>query len=130
MNLAADVYHYVAEEESYPDQAVIVKEDGYGDWLYMILEGQAKVKRKTAKGVLTISTLKVGAVFGELHFMPAGERRRKVTVVADGPVVVGIVDSNQLNAAFAQLPPMMKKILSAMANRVDDAVDQLMVLAQ
>ena len=43
------VHAYIASEEFYPNGSVIIEEGTVGDWVYVILEGSAKVRKKTPK---------------------------------------------------------------------------------
>ena len=44
------IHAYVASEEFYPDGSVVIEEGTVGDWVYVILEGSVKVRKKTPKG--------------------------------------------------------------------------------
>ena len=48
---------YIAEEMSYSNGDVIIEEGSQGSWIYVILEGSAKVKKRTPRGIVTIDTL-------------------------------------------------------------------------
>ncbi len=80
------IHAYVASEEFYPNGSVIIEEGTVGDWVYVILEGSAKVRKKTSKGLVTVDTLKEGDVFGEMGFLEGGKRLRSASVVASGDV--------------------------------------------
>ena len=73
MTIDQFVYGYVANEETYSDKAGIIEEGGKGDWVYVILEGRAKVRRKTQKGVVTLDTFKEGDIFGEMVLLTTGQ---------------------------------------------------------
>lgn len=129
MALDPRIYSYVKTEESYPDKAVIVKEGAHGDWIYVVLEGRVKVRKKTEKGMLTIATLREGAVFGEMVFLQNRRGQRSATVVADGNVAVGILDVNQLGSELGKLSPMLRKLLSALADRLEEVSGKLVEMA-
>lgn len=129
MALDPRIYSYVSTEENYPDKALIIKEGAHGDWIYVVLEGRVKVRRKTAKGQLTIATLKAGAVFGEMMFLQNKKGQRTAAVVADGPVTVGILDTNRLTSEFGKLSPMLRKLLSTLADRLEEVSNKLVDFA-
>ena len=52
------VYAYIAEEENYPDGAVLIQEGTKNDCVYIILEGNVKIKKKIPRGQVTLATLK------------------------------------------------------------------------
>lgn len=125
MEIDNRLYKYVANEESYPDGAVIIEEGSHGDWIYIVLEGQVKVKKETPKGQLTITTLKTGSVFGELIFLQRGEGNRTASIVADGPVTVGLVDMERLEREFRDLSPLLKQLISVLAKRLQQSTVRL-----
>ena len=49
---------YISEVKKYADGDVIIEEGSFGSWIYVVLEGSVKVKKRTAKGMVTIDTLK------------------------------------------------------------------------
>ncbi|MFH1980602.1 MAG: cyclic nucleotide-binding domain-containing protein [Pseudomonadota bacterium] len=129
MALDPRIYSYVKTEESYPDKGVIVKEGAHGDWIYVVLEGRVKVRKKTEKGMLTVATLKEGAVFGELVFLQNKRGQRSASVVADGAVTVGIFDPNQLGSELGKLSPMLRKLLASLADRLEEVSGKLVTRA-
>ena len=56
---------YLANKETYESGEVIVEEGTRGEWVYIILEGQVKVTKRTNAGIVTIDTLKKNAIFFE-----------------------------------------------------------------
>ncbi len=49
MTINSLVYEYVSSEETYPGGATVIKEGSTGYWVYLILEGRVKIKKKTSK---------------------------------------------------------------------------------
>ena len=121
MAVDTELYSYVASEETYPDKSVIIKEGSTGNWAYLILEGQVKVKKKTPKGIIKIATLRPGAVFGDTLFLQMKNGRRTASVVADGPVTVGLLDMTRLDQAYRSISPLLKVLISTIAKRMEDA---------
>ena len=127
------VYSYIASEESYPDKAVLIEENVTGDWICVILQGRVKVKKQTAKGLVTIYTLKEGDVFGEMALFGKKRGTRRASVIADGPVEIGILDKERLNREFESLSPQLKDLIRTLVTRLADtnhyaslmAVDQI-----
>ena len=125
MAINAKLYEYVVNEETFPDGSVIVREGGHGSWIYLIVEGRVKVKRKTAKGMLTTDTLEEGDIFGAVGLLGAAAGPRKASVFADGPVTLGLLDSNRLIDDLNALSPHMRKFISTLVNRLDSATDRI-----
>jgi CRP-like cAMP-binding protein len=125
MTIDQFVYGYVANEETYSDKAVIIEEGGKGDWVYVILEGRAKVRRKTAKGVVTLDTLKEGDIFGEMVLLMTGQELRSATVMADGPVRLGVLDSERLVKDYGELSPQLRALIRSLIRRLKEATDEV-----
>ena len=125
MAVDSRLYKYIASQESFKNKAVIIEEGGHGNWVYAILEGQVKVKKKTPKGLLTVATLKEGAVFGELIFLQMSQGKRSASIVADGPVTVGLLNMELLDKEYSSVSPLLKKIFSNLTKRLQDTTDQL-----
>ena len=96
-----------------------------GNWIYLIVEGCAKVKRKTGKGMLTTDTLGEGDIFGALGLLGEDTGPRKASVVAEGPVTVGLLDSNRLIDDLNALSPHMRKFISTLVKRLDNATSRI-----
>ena len=113
------LYAYVVDEQTYPDETIIVEEGSKGSWVYVILEGRTKVIKRTRKGTVTLGTLEEGAVFGEMAFLERGQGIRSASVIAaDGPVRVGVLDSELLTRDYESLSPHLKKLLKALIVRL------------
>jgi len=81
---------YIMEVKTYSGGEVIIEEGSFGSWIYVILEGSVKVKKRTAKGMVTIDSLKEGEVFGEMVFLEGGTGARSASVIAaEGPFESG-----------------------------------------
>jgi CRP-like cAMP-binding protein len=125
------LWAYVAREEDYPEDVIIIKEGTWGDWAYIILEGRAKVTKETTEGTLTLGTLEEGAVFGEVGFFEVNGGNRSASVIAsDGPVRVGVLDSNLLRKDYEALSLELRELLKALVIRLKKSSDRLSSMAQ
>jgi CRP-like cAMP-binding protein len=119
-------YNYVVKEKTYPDGTVIIEEGSKGDWVYVVLEGHVKVKKRTSKGMLNLDTLEEGAVFGEIAFLEKGKSVRSASVIAaDGPVRVGVLNSQLLAKDYEALSPHLKEVLRTLIIQVKEASEKL-----
>jgi len=125
MEIPAEFYEYVVSEESYDDGAVLIQENDNGNWMYVILEGRAKVKKKTKRGNVTIDTLKEGNIFGEMVLLQQGDNKRFATIVADGQVVIGGLDTQRLIQDWNSLTPFLKKLIGNLIKRRQEAASKL-----
>lgn len=129
MTVDASVYEYLAKEEDYPDNAVIIQEGSSGDWTYVILKGKAKVKKKAPKGSVTVDILREGDIFGEMSFWQYPERVRSASVVADGAVRVGVLDSERLLKDFESISPRLKSLIRTLMVRLKETTEKATALA-
>ena len=129
MSIDPFFYTYVASEETYKDKEVIIKEGSKGFWVYVILEGQAKVTQKTPEGLVVVDTLREGDVFGELVMFEQGGGTRSATVSANGPVRVGILDTERLSNEYNILSPQLKELISALITRLKDMTKKASTLS-
>lgn len=121
MEIPPEFYEYVVSEENYPHGTILIREDDNGDWMYVILDGKAKVKKKTPKGSVTIDVLREGAIFGEMVLLQQGDATRFTTVVADGPVVIGGLDTQRLIKDWNSQTPLLKKLIGSLIRRRQEA---------
>jgi CRP/FNR family cyclic AMP-dependent transcriptional regulator len=122
MEIEALIRAYLANEESYESGEIVIEEGSKGDWVYVVLEGQFKVTKRTAAGMLTIDILKRGAIFGEMAlFGKALEARSASVVAADGPARVGVLDTRQLIDDFESLSPRIRLVIKALIMRLKES---------
>jgi CRP-like cAMP-binding protein len=122
------VQTYVANEKSYPGGSVIIEEGSTGNWIYIVLEGQVKIKKRTPKGTVTMDTLKVGDVFGEMVLLKQQEGRT-ASVVADGQVRIGTLDTDRIIFDFESLSPQLKSLIRALILRLEETTQKAVALA-
>jgi len=125
MSIEKVIYGYIAHEEDYPDKTEIIQQGSKGDWAFVIIEGEVKVKKKTPKGWLTVDTLRKGDIFGEMAMITKGECLRTASVFANGPVKVGVLDTDRVIKDYESLSPQMRTLLRALVTRLKDSTDQL-----
>jgi len=130
MTINPQVYSIVVNEESLPDKSVIIKEGSGGDWIYVILEGRVKIKKQTSKGLLTIETLTEGDFIGVMEFLKQSKVPRLTSAIADGPVLVGTLDTEQLKRDWESQPLRLKKLISSLMQNLEDAIKNFVDLAE
>ena len=106
---------YIVEETTHPDGEVIIEEGSRGSWIYVILEGSAKVKKRTPKGMVAIDVLREGEVFGEMTFLEGGTSTRSASVIAaEGQVKVGLLDTEKLINDYEAVPSELKTLIRSL----------------
>ena len=129
MALESFIHGYIVKEEVFPDQATIIEEGKYGDWVYIVMEGRVKTKKRTSKGMLTINTLGEGSVVGEIPFLKKTDRLRTASVVADGQVKLGVMDKDRLEKEYEALSPQLKSLVRTMVLRLEETTKKASLLA-
>ena len=124
MSIDPLIYDYVSSEKDYPDKAVILEEGRGGDWIFIILEGQVKVKKRSQKGMVTLDTLKEGEVFGEMVLFEGTKGKRSASIVADGAVVIGILDTLRLLRDWESLTLQSKKLAQNLVKRLRESTNK------
>ncbi len=126
MTINKVLHSYVASEKTYSDKEKIIQEGSRNDWVYVILEGRVKIQRKTPRGLVTLCTLTQGAIMGEMAFLTPGQKGRSVSAVAtDGPVRVGLLDSQRLSNEYETVSPRLKDLINLLIKRLNAANDKV-----
>lgn len=117
---------YVVEVRTYNAGDMIIEEGSFGTWIYVLLEGSVKVKKTTAKRMVTIDTLKEGEVFGEMVFLEGGTGARSASVIAaEGPVRVGLLDTQRLINDYEAVAPEVKTLIQSLMNKLRDTTSKV-----
>jgi CRP-like cAMP-binding protein len=119
MTVDSKVIGYMVSEERFSDKGVIIKEGSIGDWVYVILEGRVKIKKQTSIGLLTVATLSEGDFLGEMAMLKQSDSKRSASAVADGPVVLGVLDSVRLLQEWEAQPVRIKKLISNLIQNLE-----------
>ena len=120
------LHSYVVEEMTYSDREVIIEEGSKGSWIYVILEGIAKVKKRTPKGMVTVDFLREGEVFGEMAFMEGGMCTRSASVIAaDGEVRVGLLDTEKLINDYEAVPSELKTLIRSLMQKLRNTTSKV-----
>ena len=93
----------------------IVAEGSIGHEFYLILEGEAVVR----KGRRKIATLGPGRYFGELALLDKGPR--SATVAAETAVEALVIGQREFLGVLDEVPAVAHKLLVSMAARLRDA---------
>ena len=120
------MYEYIASEVECPANQVIIEEGSKGDWVYVVLQGQVKVKKRTPKGMVVIDTLSEGDIFGEIAFLEGEDADRSATVMAsEGPVRLGILNKELLIKDYSALSPTLRAIIKSLALKVRETTARI-----
>ena len=115
MNIEPLMSAYLADHETYQSGDVIIEEGSKGDWVYIVLEGQVKVTKRTSVGMLTIDVLKKGSIFGEMALFGNALQARSASVIAaDGNARVGVLDTRQLIEDYESLSLELRLLIKSL----------------
>jgi CRP-like cAMP-binding protein len=129
MSVPAIIFEYVAKEEIYEDNEYIIREGSLGEWVYVVLEGRVKVRKISSKGLVTLDTLKEGDIFGEMVLWQIGKGTRSASVIADGTVTVGVLDTQRLHREYEQLSPRLKSLMKSLIIRLRETTKKAVIMA-
>lgn len=105
----------VSDEVDVPAGGTLTDEGRAGHEFYLILDGQASVRRKGKK----VATLGPGQYFGELSLLDRGPR--SATVVADTDMRLLVLGQREFNGVLDEVPGLAHKLLRTMASRLRDS---------
>jgi CRP-like cAMP-binding protein len=108
----------ILEEEEYQDGDVILREGTSTDWIYIILEGQVRIQKKTPKGAVAITTIGEGQMVGEMAFLEKGKEPRAASAVALGYVRLGVLDRDSLTKEYDSFSPLFRKLILTLVRRM------------
>jgi CRP/FNR family cyclic AMP-dependent transcriptional regulator len=104
-----------SDEIQVPAGKVLCEEGKPGFEFYLILEGEAVVKRNKKK----VATLTSGAAFGELALLT--RLPRNATVEATTPMTLLVLGQREFSGLLDEVPGIAHKLLSSMAQRLYEA---------
>ncbi len=127
MTINPDISDYLVEKKTFPNKAVLNKEGATTNRIYVILEGKAKIKKRGSKGLITIDSLSEGDFIGEMGLLKQGEQSQVVSTVADGPVSVGLLDTDRLVSEWNAQPEKLKKLISNLMLKLDNMINKAVI---
>jgi len=122
-------YLYIIEEEEYREGEHIVKEGGFGKWIWVVLEGQVKITRDTDKGPLTLALVGEGSFIGTFSSFLFKETARSATATTMGEVRLGLLDNERLAGEYESLQSEVRKLLISLDRRLRKITDRVVDLA-
>jgi CRP-like cAMP-binding protein len=106
------------EEVTVPPGRLLTEQGTIGREFFLIVSGQASVKRNNRK----VATLGPGQYYGELALLD--RRPRSASVTSDTDMTLLVLGQRQFNGVLDSVPPLSRKLLSAMATRLREADDK------
>ena len=113
------------------DGEIIIQEDTWPYYAYVLKEGRAKVLKNVDGKQVLISLLTEGDIFGEIDFI--GKTKRAASVIADGDVMVKMIERDTFMDFIGKLPRNVQTRLCTMASdltSITEIYSRLVVLLQ
>ena len=113
------------------DGEIIIQEDTWPYYSYILKEGNAKVLKNVDGKQVLIGLFTEGDIFGEINFLV--EMKRTASVIADGDVVVEMIARDTVMDFIGKLPRNVRKRLCTMARDITSITEiysRLVVLLQ
>ncbi len=123
------IYAYIVKEEVVQPNFTIIEEGAKGDWLFVVLEGKVKVKKRTPERLVTIDILGEGAIIGEIPFLLKTQQLRTASVISEGVVKLGILDKERLEKEYELLSPQLKSLINTLVLRLRETTKKASLLA-
>ncbi|MCG8473258.1 MAG: cyclic nucleotide-binding domain-containing protein [Desulfobacterales bacterium] len=112
-------YMYLADEEEFRPGDRIIEQGRHGNWLWVVLEGVVKIVKTTRQGDVTISRVGHGAFIGSLAALTRPEHARMASAVAEGKVLLGVIDTRQLISDLSGLSEDFLNLIRGTENRLN-----------
>jgi CRP/FNR family transcriptional regulator, cyclic AMP receptor protein len=107
--------HRALEEVTVPAGKVLTEEGTIGREFFIIVSGQASVRRNGRK----VATLGPEQYFGELSLLD--RLPRSATVIADTEMELLVLGQREFNGVLDAVPALSRKLLAVMAARLREA---------
>ena len=103
-----------------PADTVLVQEGEAADTFFVLLRGEASVRRKgSAKRSRRVATLGPGSYFGELALLDPAPRNATVSAIT--PVTLAAISARVFRTLLREVPAMNEKLLTGLARRLREA---------
>ena len=109
----------IADEIDLPQGKILTREGERGREFFILLEGEAEVRRKGRK----LATRRAGEFFGEIALV--SNVSRVATVTAATPVQALVVRDVDFRALLAHTPQIALKVLEKVAERLPTTADDV-----
>ncbi|MBF0539107.1 MAG: cyclic nucleotide-binding domain-containing protein [Nitrospirae bacterium] len=116
----------IVVKQSYKDGQAILKEGSFGEGTYMILEGKVRIIKTIQGELVEIARLEKGDYFGEMSFLD--RQPRSASAVAEGNVVLGIIDKDFLEEEISKTSEEFRLLLYTLVERLRQTTSALVSL--
>ncbi|MBF0316690.1 MAG: cyclic nucleotide-binding domain-containing protein [Nitrospirae bacterium] len=116
----------IVVKQSYKDGQTILKEGSFGEGTYLILDGKVRIIKTIQGELVEIAHLEKGDYFGEMSFLD--RQPRSASAVAEGNVVLGIIDKDFLEEEISKTSEEFRLLLYTLVERLRQTTSALVSL--
>jgi CRP/FNR family transcriptional regulator, cyclic AMP receptor protein len=117
-------FSHVAVARSFPAGTRVFHEGDHSDACYIVREGSFRVTREHSDGrAITLATLGVGDIFGELAMLDGEVRSASVEALIDGELLA--LPAGEVRALLARHPDITVKLIAALVRRLRTANERI-----
>jgi CRP/FNR family transcriptional regulator, cyclic AMP receptor protein len=117
-------FSHVAVARSFPAGTRVFHEGDHSDACYIVRDGSFRVTREHSDGrAITLATLGVGDIFGELAMLDGEVRSASVEALTDGELLA--LPAGEVRALLARHPEITVKLIAALVRRLRTANERI-----
>jgi CRP/FNR family transcriptional regulator, cyclic AMP receptor protein len=114
----------VAVARSFPAGTRVFHEGDHSDACYIVRDGSFRVTREHSDGrAITLATLAVGDIFGELAMLDGEVRSASVEALSDGELLA--LPAGEVRALLGRHPEITVKLIAALVRRLRTANERI-----
>jgi CRP/FNR family transcriptional regulator len=117
-------FSHVAVARSFPAGTRVFHEGDHSDACYIVRDGSFRVTREHSDGrAITLATLGIGDIFGELAMLDGEVRSASVEALTDGELLA--LPAGEVRALLARHPEITVKLIAALVRRLRTANERI-----
>jgi CRP/FNR family transcriptional regulator len=117
-------FSHVAVARSFPAGTRVFHEGDRSDACYIVRDGNFRVTREHSDGrAITLATLGIGDIFGELAMLDGEVRSASVEALTDGELLA--LPAGEVRALLARHPEITVKLIAALVRRLRTANERI-----
>src|SRR5580692_11515906 len=113
----------MSERVGFDDGKIVCRQGDPGDAAYLIIDGEADIVLEGPAGPITVATLSVNELVGEMSILTGAPRN--ATVRAKGRLIALRIDKDTFMRMVREFPAMAVSIMQELAHRVEANNNQL-----
>ena len=108
----------IVDEEFFEPGELIVKEGGYGSWIWVVLGGKVLVEKNYEERSVPVLKMGEGCFIGSINSFANSNRPRSSTIKAIGRVHLGVLDARFLSKEFSSYSNFIRSYIKTIDKRL------------